>query len=204
MTDEIKQHLVRAQHRIKVQADKRRSDIPFQVGDKVFLQLQSYVQSSLARRTHQKLAFKFFRPYHITEKIGTVAYRLALPAGSTIHRVFHVSQLKKMATPSLNVSPTLPDPSATVFQVLEKVLDTRVITRGDSEVHQILIKWPDMNTKLVTWEDSESLRYQFSAAPAWSQADSQTRGNVSIADTGRKETKGRHARNRNSEVYGPD
>jgi F0F1-type ATP synthase membrane subunit b/b' len=52
-------HLVRAQHRMKVQSDKKRSDVSFQVGDKVFLKLQSYIQSSLARRAHQKLAFKF-------------------------------------------------------------------------------------------------------------------------------------------------
>jgi hypothetical protein len=39
MTDIIKQHLVRAQHRMKLQADKKRSDLSFQVGDKVFLKL---------------------------------------------------------------------------------------------------------------------------------------------------------------------
>jgi hypothetical protein len=78
----------------------------------VRLQMSS---SDLARRAHQKLAFKIFGPYQITEMIGTVAYQLALPADRTIHPVFHVSQLKKMVTPSLNVSPTLPDPSATIF-----------------------------------------------------------------------------------------
>jgi hypothetical protein len=33
-----------------------------------------------------------------------------------------------------------------------------VITKGDSEVHHVLIKWSGMNTKLATSEDSESLR----------------------------------------------
>jgi hypothetical protein len=94
MYDVIKQHLVRAQHRMKVHANKKRSDVSFQVGDKVFLKLQSYVQCSLARRAHQKLAFKIFSPYQITENIGRVAYRLALPASSNIHLVLHVSQLK--------------------------------------------------------------------------------------------------------------
>lgn len=44
----IKQHLGRAQVRMKRQADKRRSERVFAVGDMVFLKLQPYVQSSLA------------------------------------------------------------------------------------------------------------------------------------------------------------
>jgi hypothetical protein len=44
----IKQHLLRAQTKMKQQADKKRADISFDVGDQVFVKLQLYVQSSLA------------------------------------------------------------------------------------------------------------------------------------------------------------
>jgi ribosomal protein L21E len=57
MSQVIKQHLLRAQARMKLQADKKRSKIQFAIGDKVFLKLQPYVQSFLAHRAHQKLAF---------------------------------------------------------------------------------------------------------------------------------------------------
>jgi hypothetical protein len=43
------------------------------VGDWVFLKIQPYVQSSLSHRTNQKLAFKFFSPFQIVQKIGPVA-----------------------------------------------------------------------------------------------------------------------------------
>jgi hypothetical protein len=68
MTDAIRQHMLHAQKRMKHHADKNSSEVSYVVGDKVCLKLQSYVQSSLAMRTHQKLAFKFFGPYTISEK----------------------------------------------------------------------------------------------------------------------------------------
>lgn len=74
----IKQHLHRAQDRMKCQADKKRSECVFEVGDHIFLKLQPYVQSSLAQRSNQKLAFKFFGPFKIIGKIGAVAYKLQL------------------------------------------------------------------------------------------------------------------------------
>jgi hypothetical protein len=58
----IKQHLSRAQDRMKQQADKGRSERQFQVGDMVYLKLQPYVLSSLAPRANQKLSFKFSDP----------------------------------------------------------------------------------------------------------------------------------------------
>lgn len=105
----VKQHLVRAQERMKRQADKKRSERVFAVGDKVFLKFQPYVQSSLAPRANQKLAFKFFGPFTIIEKIGAVAYKLQLPDSAAIHPVFHVSQLKAAAPSDQQVTSELPD-----------------------------------------------------------------------------------------------
>ena len=56
MLDLVKQHLLRAQARMKKQVDKGRSERNFAVGDMVFLKLQPYVQSSVAARANQKLA----------------------------------------------------------------------------------------------------------------------------------------------------
>ena len=39
-----------------------------------------------------KLALRYIGPFKILERVGTVAYRLALPPSlSSIHEVFHVS-----------------------------------------------------------------------------------------------------------------
>jgi len=115
MTSVIQQHLSRAQNRMKRQADKHHSERSFAVGDWIFLKLQPYVQSSLARRAHQKLSFRLFGPYKILERVGAAAYKLALPSPSSTHLVFHVSQLKA-SHGKLPVSDVLPDDLAQ-FQV---------------------------------------------------------------------------------------
>jgi hypothetical protein len=48
----IKQHLSRAQEHMKRQADKRRSERVFFVGDSVYLKLKPYVHSSVMARTN--------------------------------------------------------------------------------------------------------------------------------------------------------
>ena len=43
-----------------------------------------------------KLSSRFIEPFEILERVGTVAYRLALPSSlSRVHEVFHVSILRK-------------------------------------------------------------------------------------------------------------
>jgi hypothetical protein len=172
----IKQHLVRAQLTMKQQADKKCSEVSFAIGDQVFVKLQPYVQSSLAQRAHQKLAFKFFGPYTIAEKIGDVAYRLILPPSSSIHPVFHISQLKKLVRHSQNIS-QLPDEIAE-YQVLKEILATRIRSKGNKEVEQVLMKWSHMPSELATWEDKISLQQHFSSATAWGQAVTQDPGDV--------------------------
>jgi hypothetical protein len=74
---------------MKHQEDKHRSEREFEVGDKVFLKLQPYIQQSVARRPWQKLAFRYFAATHW---IGGIQDQLAR-RGSHIHPVVHVSLL---------------------------------------------------------------------------------------------------------------
>jgi hypothetical protein len=130
------------------------------------------------------LPYKFFGRFRILERIGALAYKLALPAHSRVHPVFHVSQLKKCLGPGQQVQSPHPPPDIS-FQIPLQVLQRRVRQKGLRRVVQGLIKWSDATGDTVTWEDLEALQQQFPAAPAWGQAGFQEEGIVS--DPGRKE-----------------
>jgi len=108
LTALIQQQLVRAQTRMKSQADKGRSERQFKEGDMVYLKLQPHVQTSVATRSCQKLAFKFYGTIKVLKKVGLVAYKLELPASVHIHLVVHVSQLKQHVPTQAIVGPDLP------------------------------------------------------------------------------------------------
>lgn len=178
--ESVKQQLLRAQQRMKSQADKHRTERSFAVGDQVFLKLQPYIQASVAPRANHKLAYKFFGPYTILERIGEVAYRLDLPSTSKVHPVFHVSLLRRVIKLVQQVQQQLPSPDAQ-FQVPAEILQRRVVTRGGKKVLQVL-RWTDSTDDLATWEDFEMTKQLFPRAPAWGQAASQHRGIVSDAE----------------------
>ncbi|WVZ85029.1 hypothetical protein U9M48_031992 [Paspalum notatum var. saurae] len=82
----IHSNLKRAQSRQKTYSDKRRRPLAFEGGDHVYLRV------SLMKG----LAPRYVGPFKITERCGSVAYRLELPPHlAAVHDVFHVSQLKK-------------------------------------------------------------------------------------------------------------
>ncbi|KAK5785472.1 hypothetical protein PVK06_040062 [Gossypium arboreum] len=81
--------------RQKSYADLKQKEIEFQVGDKVFLKLSPW-KKVLRFGRKGKLSPRFIGPYEITERIGPVAYQLALPSKlERIHDVFYVSMLHR-------------------------------------------------------------------------------------------------------------
>jgi hypothetical protein len=128
------------------------------VGDQVLLKLQPYAQESVVNRPYPKIAYKYFGPFKVLEKIGQVAYKLELPESSKIHNVFHVSQVKEYRadhTPVFKDLPNLPT-LGTMDIKPEKILERRMVKKGNAAISQVLVKWCKLPEDTATWEKCSS------------------------------------------------
>ena len=89
----IRKCLLKAQSRQKSYAYKQHRPLEFEVGNHVFLKVM--LKREVVRFDKRgKLAPRYIGPFEVLERVGTVAYRLALPLSlSGVHEVFHVSML---------------------------------------------------------------------------------------------------------------
>ncbi|XP_026378799.1 uncharacterized protein LOC113273265 [Papaver somniferum] len=138
----LKENLHKAQERMKFFADKNRVDGSLDVGDEVYLKLQPYRQTSIALKRNLKLSAKYYGPFKVVEKIGSVAHNLQLPVESRIHPVFHVSQLKKkLGAPVLPVPEfSLVDQQGQVKVEPASLLGERVTLRNNIPIPRLLIQ----------------------------------------------------------------
>lgn len=150
---------------MKNAADFKRMEISFKIGEQVFLKLQPYRQSSLARRPCEKLAARVYGPFQIVQKVGKVAYKLEFPPYCKIHPIFHVSQLKRCVgtTP---VFPTIPEQLSPELELCVEpgeLLAVRHVQEGQSLRKVALIQWKNLPTFEATWEEVATLSLQLPA-----------------------------------------
>ena len=133
----IKEHLLRAQARMKHYADKKRSERTLEVGDMVYLKLQPYRHTTLSIHRCLKLHSKFYGPFRVILKVGTVAYKPLLPNDCKLHDTFHVSQLKKHIGPQVVIpSKHLPlvGPDGLIQMEPEAALERKLIPRPQGNI----------------------------------------------------------------------
>ncbi|KAL0534210.1 hypothetical protein IC582_028498 [Cucumis melo] len=147
----LRDQLLLAQQQMKQYADKKRRHVEYDVGEWVFLKIRPYRQFSLRKKRNEKLSSKYFGPYEILEKVGTVAYKLDLPATTSIHPVFHVSQLKEFVGDQTEVQPT----SQFVNENLEwqaQPEEALKYQKNSAGGWEVLIRWKDLSEHEAPWE----------------------------------------------------
>lgn len=90
----LKEHLSKAQHRMKQLADHHRIEREFQIGDWVYLRLQPYKQATAQFRSNMKLFPRFYGPYQVIQKVGKLLISWHYQLLHGFHPVFHVLSLR--------------------------------------------------------------------------------------------------------------
>ena len=138
-----------AQKKMVTFADAHRSEVPFKVGDKVWLSTRNLQ----TRRPSKKLDYKRIGPYTISKQINAVAFELSLPPELRIHNVFHCSLLSPYVENEFEnrvASPPTPVEVDGEFEFeVEEVIQAR---KGISGFPTFKVLWKGYPRDDATWE----------------------------------------------------
>ena len=109
-----------------------------------------------------KLSPRFIGPFKILDKVGTVAYRLALsPSMSGVHEVFHVSMLRRYTPDPAHVvdwGEIEVDTDGTFEEGLVCVIDSRDQVLRCKTMRLVRVLWWHRGVEESTWEREDTMR----------------------------------------------
>ncbi|KAL5553282.1 hypothetical protein UlMin_040683 [Ulmus minor] len=112
-----------------------------------------------------KLSPRFIGPFEILERVGKVAYKLALPPElSSVHNVFHVSMLKKYVSgPShvLEHEPIQVNEDLTYEEKPVQILDRKDKTLRNKVIPLVKVLWRNHKIEEATWEREDDMRINY-------------------------------------------
>ena len=109
-----------------------------------------------------KLSSRFIGPFEILERVGTVAYRLALPPSmSCVHEVFHVSMLRRYTLDPAHVvdwGEIEVDTDGTFEEGSVCIMDSRDQVLRRKIVGLVRVLWQHRGVEESTWEHEDTMR----------------------------------------------
>nr|CAD1821817.1 unnamed protein product [Ananas comosus var. bracteatus] len=112
-----------------------------------------------------KLSPRYIGPYEILERVGAVAYRLALPPKfEGIHNVFHVSNLRKYVHHSGHVMEYEPvdlHEDMTYEEYPVCILDREVRELRNRTIPYVKVQWSNHSGREATWELEKAMRESY-------------------------------------------
>ena len=150
----LRQELARAAARMAKGYDARVAEAPtFKIGDKVWLSSRNIITKRKAR----KLDHKYLGPLVVAARVGTLAYRLALPPQMEIHPVFHVALLFPYVSNTFEGREE-PVPPITIVNgepelEVSEVLDSRTWHGA----LQYRLSWVGQDASENSWEDADDV-----------------------------------------------
>ena len=131
------------------------------MGDHVFLKVMPK-RGVIRFGKRGKLSSRYIRPFEVLERVGTVAYRLALPLSlSSVHDVFHVSMLRKYIPDLTHVvdwGELVVDTDGTYEEGPVRIMDSRNQVLRRKTVRLVKVLWPHRGVEEATWELEDTMR----------------------------------------------
>ena len=161
---QVRKHLQAAQDQQKKWPDMHRRFLEFEVGDHVFLRVSPW-KGVIRFGRGGKLSPRFIGPFEILDRVGKVAYRLALPpALSGVHDVFHVSQLRRYIRDDRHVIDhselsIRPDMSFEARPI--SILDRRENVLKNKTIRLVRVGWNPQSPGESTWELEDEIREKY-------------------------------------------
>ena len=157
----IRQRLLTAQSLQKSYVDMRRRPLEFEVGDHISLKVNPK-RGVVRFGKHGKLSSRFTGPFEILERMGTVAYRLALSLNmSGVHEVFHVSMLREYTPDPAHVvdwGQIEIDTDGTFEEGPVCIVDSRDRVFRRKTVRLVRVLWHHWGVEEPTWEREDTMR----------------------------------------------
>ena len=157
----IQQRLLTAQSQQKSYTDLQRRPLEFEVGDHVFLKVMPK-RGAVRFGKRGKLSQRFIGPFEILERVGTIAYQLALlPNMSAVHEVFHVSMLRRYTPDPAHVvdwGEIEVDTDGTFEKGPVCILDSRDQVLRCKTVRLVRVLWQHRGVEESTWEREDTMR----------------------------------------------
>ena len=109
-----------------------------------------------------KLSLRFIRPFEILERVGTVACWLALPPSmSSVHKVFHVSMLRRYTPDPADVvdwGEIEVDTDGTFEEGLVCIMDSWDQVLRSKTVRLVIVLWQHCGVDESTREREDTMR----------------------------------------------
>ena len=156
----IRQRLKAASDRQKSYADLKMKDIEYEVGDKVFLKVSPW-KKVLRFGKKEKLSPRFISPNKILERIGPIAYRLALPPELIkLHNGFHVSMIRRYRSDEshiLLIQDKQVQPDFTFDEKPKAILDREVKQLQNKQGPLVKVIWQHHGMEEATWKPESTM-----------------------------------------------
>ena len=152
-----KRSMFAAQQRQKRYHDNNRTDKQFAVGDQVLLSTANLALKILRNGT-RKLAPKWVGPFTVTERVGSLGYRLEVPDAMLVHDVFHVCYLRGYKNDLRKAPPPVPelDDEGEQNWEVDAVLDHKEYQQGRKRKLKYLLRFTGYGPEEDLWTDDVS------------------------------------------------